>query len=95
MKRPDPEKALRLYYTATEISSAEIKELFSCSGRTATSLKRKVQEKMAEQGVRTWIPGNVDVKTAYTVWKIDVVELEKMLTKLRKLRAAGVIADES
>lgn len=94
MKRPDPEMALRLYYSQTEINSAEIKKLFSCNGTTATRLKRSVQEKMAEKEIRTWLPGNIDVKTAYEVWQIDVGDLEKKLTKLQKLYAAGVIKNE-
>ena len=91
MKLPDPKKALELYYTKTEINNAEIRELFSCNSTTATRLKRSVQYVMAERKVRTWLPGNIDVKTAYEVWCIDVEHLEKQLTKLQKLRNSGVL----
>lgn len=94
MKRPDPEMALRLYYTQTEINSAEIKMLFSCTGSTATRLKKAVQEEMIARDVRTWLPGNIDVAVAFELWKIDVSDMEKKLVKLHKLRAAGVITDE-
>lgn len=94
MKRPDPETALKLYYTHTEINSAEIKQLFSCAGATATKLKQQVQKEMAKCKIRTWIPGNIDVKTAYEVWGIDVNRLEKQLVKLNKLKEQGVIPDD-
>ena len=93
MKLPDPEKALELYYTKTEINNAEIRELFSCNSTTATRLKKSVQAAMAakDKPVRTWLPGNIDVKTAFEVWCIDVDDMEKHLLKLQKLRNAGVL----
>ena len=39
MKSPDAEKALHIYYTKTEIGSADIRRLFDCSASTATRLK--------------------------------------------------------
>ena len=95
MKLPDPEKALELYYTKTEINNAEIRELFSCNSTTATRLKRSVQDEMAKTGVRTWLPGNIDVKTAFEVWCIDVEQCEKRLLKLQKLRSMGVLKNDS
>ena len=95
MKLPEPDKALKLYYTRTEINNAEIRDLFGCAQSTATRLKRQVQLEMAKLGVKTWLPGNIDVKTAYAVWKIDVDRLEKQLAKLQKLRAAGIIEDHT
>lgn len=91
MKLPDPEKAIELYYTKTEIDNAEIRELFSCNSTTATRLKKSVQEEMARKEVRTWLPKNIDVKTAFDVWCINVEDLEKRLAKLQKLRNAGVL----
>jgi len=93
MKMPNPEKALKLYYTQTEINNAEIRELFSCNSTTATRLKKSVFDVMAERNVRTWLPGNIDVKTAFDVWKIDVDLLEKHLLKLQKLKNAGVLKE--
>ena len=52
MKLPDPEKALELYYTKTEINNAEIRELFSCNSTTATRLKKSVQAAMAAKDNR-------------------------------------------
>lgn len=91
MKLPDPEKALKLYYTKTEIDNADIRELFDCNISTATRLKNQVKVEMAKTGVKTWLPKNVDVQTAYKVWHIDVDNLEKRLVKLTKLKSAGVI----
>ena len=95
MKLPDPEKALELYYTKTEINNAEIRELFSCNSTTATRLKRSVQEAMAAKEVRTWLPGNIDVKTAFDVWCIDIDQCEKHLIKLQKLRSLGVLKSDT
>lgn len=95
MKLPDPEKALEMYYTKTEINNAEIRELFSCNSTTATRLKRSVQDEMAKTGVRTWLPGNIDVITAFKVWCIDVDRCEKHLIKLQKLRSMGVLKNDS
>lgn len=91
MKLPDPEKALKLYYTKSEIDNADIRELFDCNISTATRLKNQVRAEMAKTGVKTWLPKNVDVQTAYNVWHIDVDNLEKRLVKLTKLKSAGVI----
>lgn len=91
MKLPDPEKAIEMYYTMTEINNAEIRYLFSCNSTTATRLKRSVQDEMSKTGVRTWLPGNIDVKTAFKVWRINVDDMEKRLLKLQKLRNAGVL----
>lgn len=91
MKLPDPEKALKLYYTKTEIDNADIRELFDCNISTATRLKNQVRVEMAKTGVKTWLPKNIDVQTAYKVWHIDVDNLEKRFVKLTKLKSAGVI----
>ena len=97
MKLPDPEKTLELYYTKTEINNAEIRELFSCNSTTATRLKKSVQAAMAakDKPVRTWLPGNIDVKTAFEVWCIDIEQCEKRLVKLQKLRSMGVLKNDS
>lgn len=44
MKSPDAEKALHIYYTKTEIGSADIRRLFDCSASTDTRHKRKKYE---------------------------------------------------
>ncbi len=94
MKIPDSEKALKLYYEKTEINSAEIRELFDCNPTTATRLKKQVREEMAKTGVKTWIPSNIDIRTAYMVWHIDVEVLEKKLEKLQRLKKQGIVRQE-
>ena len=94
MKLPDAEKALKLYYTKTEIDNADIRELFDCNISTATRLKNQVRAEMAKIGVKTWLPKNIDVQTAFKVWRIDVETLEKKLTKLVSLKNKGVIKSE-
>ena len=91
MQMPDIKKALELYYTKTEISSADIRDLFGCCPSTATKLKTDVKKAMAQEEIRTWLPNNVDIETAYKVWHIDINELEKKLAKLNKLKNAQVI----
>ena len=91
MQMPDIKKALELYYTKTEISSADIRALFDCCPSTATRLKKEVKEAMAKKEIRTWLPGNIDIKTAYEVWHIDVEGLEKRLAKLSKLKKSQII----
>lgn len=79
----------------TESDTAEIRELFECANGTATKLKKQVKEEMAKTGVRTWMPSNIDVQTAYVVWHIDVEALEKKLARLQKLKKQGIITNET
>lgn len=85
MKTPDIATAVRFYYEKVELTSADIKQIFSCGGATATKLKKEVLEKMAKEKIRTWMPGTVNTRIAYQVWDIDIDDFEKRLKNIRKL----------
>lgn len=53
MKTPDIATAVRFYYEKVELTSADIRKIFSCGGATATKLKKEVLEKMAKEKIRT------------------------------------------
>ncbi len=85
MKTPDIAIAVRFYYEKTELASADIKQIFSCGGATATKLKKEVQNEMAKEKIRTWLPGIVNTRLAYKVWGIDIADFEKRLEKINKI----------
>ena len=82
---PPLEKAVKMYYSKTELTSRDIRELFSCAPSTACRIKQQVLEVMAERKVHCWTPGAVSTKIAYETWGIDIDDYEKRLLKLRKL----------
>jgi hypothetical protein len=45
-----------------------------------------VLEEMATRGVQTFGRNSINTKIAYEVWRIDIDELEKNMTKLIKLK---------
>lgn len=91
MKTPNIASAVQLYYEKTEIGTAEIRELFSCGSNTAVRLKKQAQQRMAEQGVKTWDPKAVDLQCAYSAWGLDIDKLTAKLTRLRTLQKKGVL----
>lgn len=95
MKAYDGATALEIYYTHTEIENADIQRLFNCASSTATRLKKKAKELMAKRTIRTWDASKVDTATAYEAWGIDIEEVEKRLTKLNRLKKAGIIKEEN
>lgn len=86
MKTPDIEIAVRFYYEKVELTSADIKQIFSCGGTTAAKLKKEVLKAMAKEKIRTWMPGTVNTRFAYEMWGIDINDFEKRLKNIRKLR---------
>lgn len=81
------EKAVQIYYAKTELSNADIKELFGeHSSATINRLKSKVRAKMAEEKVPVWNAQCVNTKKAFEVWGLDISDLEHRLKKLRELR---------
>lgn len=80
--------ALRIYYGHFEIGNAEITQLFGLSKTsraTVTRLKKEVQQRMSESGIKSLRKGYVDTKLAYEVWGLNVVEMEKGRKKLISL----------
>lgn len=84
MKSPDISQAVSIYYSKLEIGTTDIKNLFSCSKSTALKLKNEVFEEMAKRGKRCFVPHHVGTKIAFEVWGFDIVELEKMLRKIKQ-----------
>lgn len=81
------EGAIRLYYEKSELTNADIKELFDVhSSATIAKLKNLVRERMAAENVPVWNSQNVNTAAAYKSWGLDISDLEQRLKKLRELR---------
>lgn len=80
MRTPDVETAVRLYYTKSELTNADVAELFGTGESQTIKIK-----KMAKRGVKSWLPYAVNTKIAYEAWGIDIDDYERRLKKLRSL----------
>lgn len=81
--------ALRIYYQYPEIGNKEIKELFGSIGvSTISAYKNAVRKVQAERDVRTSQLNTVNTEVAFSVWGIDVNDLEK---RRKKLQALGLV----
>ncbi len=86
----DIDTALYIYYRYPEIGNKEIKKLFGGLGGSAiANYKRAVMEEQAAQNIKTSQLYTVDTETAFKVWGIDILKLEKRRDKLRKLGLDG------
>lgn len=94
-KLPDLHLALRFYWEKSELTTADIRQLFGVSNSTATRMKKPVFEMMASSDppIRTWTANAVNTKTAYEVWGLNIGEIETRLRKLKELEKAGVITE--
>ena len=86
MKSPDIETAVRLYYEKTELTSSDIKALFDTKDTQTAKLKKQVKQRMAEKGVKSWLPKSVNTKVAFEVWGIEIEDFESRLKALRRLK---------
>jgi len=78
--------AIRIYYEYVEIGNNEIKELFGkLSPATISKLKRLVIDDMNANGVKSYRKYNVNAKSAYEIWGIDVEDLVRRKNKLEEL----------
>lgn len=93
MKTPDVATAVRLYYEKSELTNADIAELFSTAETQTIKIKKMAKTEMAKRGVKSWLPYSVNTKIAFEVWGIDIDEYEKRLKKLRSL--AKLLGGES
>lgn len=83
---PDPETALRIYYSYAELSNAQIKELFNIkSNETVRRIKRAAQDLQDDRGAKVWHAGNVNTEIAFEAWHLDIVRMERALRKRRAL----------
>lgn len=81
------EAALQIYYKYAEIGNAEIKNLFGrISSATISRLKKLVKAEMDSREVFSYGLYKVNTEVAFSVWGIDVVDLENRMKKLQELR---------
>lgn len=82
------EKAVEIYYSKPELTSADITELFGKhSPATISRLKAKVRAEMIKENVPVWNSQNVHTATAYKTWGLSIDDLEHRLKKLRELKS--------
>lgn len=86
MKQPDVEKAVMTYHAKTELTNADIMELFDVKKTKAQQMKKIVLDEMAKRGVKCFMSRSINTEVAYEVWKLDINDLEKRLNKLRSLK---------
>ena len=91
------ETAIELYYSQNELTTGDIQKIFGCASCTAVELKKKVKAAAAKIAVGerpiVFEAKNVNTEFAFSVWGMDINELEakyKKLQKFRKLRAEVV-----
>jgi len=80
------DNALKIYYENGEIGNEEIKCLFgNRSSATISKLKKEVKAEMTKKGVPYFNANKVNTVVAFSVWGIDVVDLEKRRKKIKEL----------
>lgn len=78
--------ALMAYYGTGYIGNKEIGEIFGTkTPSTIYNLKKPVLEAEKEQNAPIVVPHHVNAKLAFSVWGIDVSELERNRKKLNEL----------
>jgi hypothetical protein len=78
--------ALKTYYEYSELGNAEITALFGKrSSATVAKLKLIVKDEMNKKGVYSYGANKINTKIAYSVWGINVSDLEKRMKKLKEL----------
>ena len=80
------EVAVSMYYEKPWLSNKDIHELFpGISTSTVQRLKNLAREKASELGMMQYNSWCVLTKPAYIAWGLDIDDLEKRLSKLRRL----------
>lgn len=79
------EKAVLTYYEKTELREADILALFGCSRSKAWELRHAARARMRENNVMAYDSHSVETVCAYDAWGLNITDLEKRLTKLRKI----------
>ena len=87
------EIAVRLYYERIFLSNKDIQTLFPGIGcDTVQKLKKLARAKASEQNKMQYNSYTVMTESAYQAWGLDIDQLERRLTKLRKL---GIVNTEA
>lgn len=81
------EVAVRMYYEKISLTNADIKTLFGVtSNRTIAKYKNEVVNYFAKTDVDpVHYNRTLDTWRAFEAWGIDIAELEKRLSKIRRL----------
>lgn len=80
------ENALAIFYNNSEIGNKEITALFGRhSSATVSRMKRAVKDEMYKRDVLSYRANTVNTEVAFSVWGIDVTDLEKRRKKLKEL----------
>lgn len=81
------EVAIRLYYSRTELSNADMRELFGAnlSKNKASQLKKVAWEKMIEEKTPVWNAAFVNTDVAFRAWGLNIADLEARQKKLAAL----------
>lgn len=80
------EVAVTMYYEKPWLFNADIHELFPHIGdSTVQKLKACAREEAEKQGKMQYNSRSVLTKPAYIAWGLDIDDLEKRLSKLRRL----------
>lgn len=81
------ETAVLTYYAKVSLSNRDIKDLFgNISSSTVYKLKLKAKAQQEEDERMSYNSSTVNTESAYKAWGLDIDELERRLTKLRKLK---------
>lgn len=82
------ETAIRIYYEHSELSSADIVELFGSNTKKSrvTKLKNKAREISVQNGTQIWNAQNVNTADAFAAWGLDIADLERRAQKLYAIR---------
>lgn len=80
-----PQIAIKLYYSYSELSNANIRELFGqLSPATIVKLKEKARQVMIELGKPIYNANYVNTECAFKAWGIDIDNLERCYKKLKE-----------
>ncbi len=88
----DPLAAIRLFYSKTELSTGDIRELFAAGkgnrigGERAAKLKKLVRDEMNARGVQSYDATKCNTDVAYEVWGINIADLERRYAKLQQYK---------
>ncbi len=84
--------AIRAYYTKFELNNQDIDEIFErkIGSTLMQSLKKAAKAKMIENERNSYGSYAVVTECAFDAWGLDITELEKRYSKLKKL---GLIED--
>lgn len=78
-------QAITMYYTKTALTNSDIKALFACGPDKVADLKMLAKEVTAEKDKMQWNSLTVRTDDAFEAWGLDIDDLEKRYTKLKKL----------